>query len=55
MIVSRFAIANGLLLHYLDYGGEGKPWLVCVHGLNGNAHAVILIASVPTLLQKLLS
>jgi pimeloyl-ACP methyl ester carboxylesterase len=39
MITSRFFTANGLRLHYLDCGGEGKPALVCVHGLTGNAHA----------------
>lgn len=29
---------NGLNLHYLDHGTEGKPALVCIHGLTGNAH-----------------
>jgi esterase len=34
----KFVDANGLRLHYLDYGNDGAPWLVCVHGLTGNAH-----------------
>ncbi|MGH7815409.1 MAG: alpha/beta fold hydrolase [Candidatus Binataceae bacterium] len=34
----KFVTANGLRLHYLDHGGEGRPWLVCIHGLTGNAH-----------------
>ncbi|MGH7935252.1 MAG: alpha/beta fold hydrolase [Candidatus Binataceae bacterium] len=38
MAVSRFATVNGLKLHYLDHGGAGKPPLVCIHGLSGNAH-----------------
>ena len=35
---SRFFSANGLKLHYLDYGNPSKPPLVCIHGLSGNAH-----------------
>jgi pimeloyl-ACP methyl ester carboxylesterase len=35
---SRFISINGLTLHYLDFGGRGKPPLVCIHGLSGNAH-----------------
>jgi pimeloyl-ACP methyl ester carboxylesterase len=38
MSVSRFANANGLKLHYLDYGNGDAPALVCIHGLTGNAH-----------------
>jgi esterase len=34
----KFLTAGGLKLHYLDFGGEGKPVLVCIHGLTGNAH-----------------
>jgi len=30
--------ANGLRLHYVDYGNDGAPWVACVHGLTGNAH-----------------
>jgi esterase len=36
--LDRFQNAGGLQLHYLDFGGEGKPPLVCIHGLTGNAH-----------------
>jgi pimeloyl-ACP methyl ester carboxylesterase len=35
---SQFVRANGLKLHYLDFGGVAKPPLVCIHGLSGNAH-----------------
>jgi len=34
----KFQVAGGVKLHYLDFGGEGKPALVCIHGLTGNAH-----------------
>ncbi len=34
----KFVTANGLRLHYLDFGNDGAPWLVCIHGLTGNAH-----------------
>jgi len=34
---SQFVEVSGLRLHYLDYGGAGKP-LVCIHGLTRNAH-----------------
>lgn len=34
----KFQTAGGLKLHYLDFGGEGKPVLVCIHGMTGNAH-----------------
>ncbi len=29
---------NGLNIHYLDHGTAGKPALLCIHGLTGNAH-----------------
>ncbi|MBI4233625.1 MAG: alpha/beta hydrolase [Chloroflexi bacterium] len=35
----RFVRVNGLRLHYLDWGGRGKPVLVLLHGLTGHAHA----------------
>lgn len=35
---SKFITQNGLKLHFLDHGTEGKPPLVCIHGLTGNAH-----------------
>ena len=44
----KFVTANGLRLHYLDYGNEGAPWLVCIHGLTGNAHNFDALAPVLT-------
>lgn len=38
MAESRFATVNNLRLHYLDYGNQAAPPLVCIHGLTGNAH-----------------
>lgn len=38
MAQDKFVDANGLRLHYLDYGGDNLPWLVCIHGFTGNAH-----------------
>lgn len=35
----KFVMANGLRLHYLDWGTAGKPPLVLLHGLRGHAHA----------------
>ncbi len=35
---SVFYQANGLKLHYLDFGNAGAPALACIHGLSGNAH-----------------
>ncbi len=34
----KFHQAGGVRLHYLDFGGDSKPALVCIHGLTGNAH-----------------
>ena len=34
----RFVQVNGLRLHYRDFGSEGKPVLLLLHGLTGNAH-----------------
>lgn len=34
----KFQTAGGLRLHYLDFGGDSKPALICIHGLSGNAH-----------------
>jgi pimeloyl-ACP methyl ester carboxylesterase len=31
-----FVHANGLRLHYLDYGGSGRP-IICSHGVTGHA------------------
>ena len=36
---SKFLQVNGLRLHYLDWGNEAAPPLVCVHGFRGNAHS----------------
>lgn len=44
MSASKFINLNGLKLHYLDHGTEGKPPLVCIHGLTGNAHAFDALA-----------
>jgi pimeloyl-ACP methyl ester carboxylesterase len=44
MATSEFIDINGLKLHYIDYGSEGRPHLVLLHGLNGNAHAFDLVA-----------
>jgi esterase len=38
MASDKFVSANGLRLHYIDHGNDGAPWVVCVHGLTGNAH-----------------
>ena len=38
MASDKFVSANSLRLHYIDYGNDGAPWIVCVHGLTGNAH-----------------
>lgn len=32
----RFVEINGLRLHMLDYGGDGRP-IVCLHGVTGHA------------------
>ena len=34
---SGFVVANGVRLHYLDWGGEGEP-LVLIHGLGDSPH-----------------
>jgi len=39
MASSQFLTVNGLKLHYLDFGSEQKPALVCIHGLSGNSHS----------------
>jgi pimeloyl-ACP methyl ester carboxylesterase len=38
MSSSRFVDVGALKLHYLDFGSEQKPALICIHGLSGNAH-----------------
>jgi pimeloyl-ACP methyl ester carboxylesterase len=34
----KFVTVNGLRLHYLDFGGDSKPAITCIHGLTANAH-----------------
>ena len=34
----KFVTVNGVRLRYLDWGSEGKPPLVCLHGHTGQAH-----------------
>ena len=36
--VSRHVEANGIRLHYLDYGTQGLPPMLCLHGGAVNAH-----------------
>ena len=36
--VDKFIELNGLRFHYLDWGGNDKPWMVCLHGGSQNAH-----------------
>ncbi|MES2562648.1 MAG: alpha/beta hydrolase [Pseudomonadota bacterium] len=35
---ARFVQAGGVKLHYLDYGTQGKPIMLCVHGSAAHAH-----------------
>jgi esterase len=35
----RTATANGIKLHYLDWGNTGQPVMVLLHGLRGHAHS----------------
>jgi pimeloyl-ACP methyl ester carboxylesterase len=44
MAQDGFVKVGALKLHYLDYGGDRKPWLVCIHGLTGNAHSFDALA-----------
>lgn len=37
--VDRFFVVNGLRLHVLDWGGEGRTPLLLLHGFTGHAHA----------------
>ena len=34
----RYVDVDGLKLHYLDWGGDGKPKMLCLHGAAQNAH-----------------
>jgi len=35
----RDLVVNGLRLHLLDWGGDGRPPLLLLHGFTGHAHA----------------
>lgn len=35
---SRHVQAGGMRFHLLDYGGEGKPPMICLHGGGANGH-----------------
>ena len=35
----RMITANGLNIHYLDWGNEGQPVMVLLHGLRGHCHS----------------
>jgi pimeloyl-ACP methyl ester carboxylesterase len=37
--LDRHLIVNGLRLHLLDWGGDGRPPLLLLHGFTGHAHA----------------
>ncbi len=41
----RFFNANGLKLHFLEWGNADAPAIVCIHGLSGNAHNFDNLAS----------
>lgn len=41
----RFVTVNGLRLHYLDWGGAGKPPLLMLHGIARHAHTFDHIAA----------
>ena len=40
----RFVTVNGLRIHYLDWGSEGKPPLIMLHGIGRVAHTFDHIA-----------
>jgi esterase len=37
-VVDRFITVNGLKIHYLDWGNEGKPPFIMLHGISRTAH-----------------
>src|SRR4029077_20315780 len=45
--VDRFVTVNGLRFHALDWGGEGRPPLLLLHGFTGHAHAWDTLAIAP--------
>jgi len=36
---SKTALANGVRLHYLEWGTPDKPWMLLLHGLRGHARS----------------
>jgi len=42
---SRFVSAGGLKLRYLDYGTEGRPAMLCLHGGAAHAHWFDFVAA----------
>lgn len=36
---SKTVLANGIRLHYLEWGTPDKPWMLLLHGLRGHAHS----------------
>src|SRR5438552_1681540 len=37
--LGRYVLVNGLRLHALDWGGDGRTPLLLLHGFTGHAHA----------------
>ena len=37
--IDRIVNTNGIKLHYLDWGTEGKPVMLLLHGLRGHSHS----------------
>lgn len=37
--IDRYLLVNGLRLHLLDWGGDGRTPLLLLHGFTGHAHA----------------
>jgi pimeloyl-ACP methyl ester carboxylesterase len=35
----KFVTTNGIKIHYLDWGNEGKPVMVLLHGMRGHSHS----------------
>lgn len=53
--VSRVVQVNGLRLHYLDYGAEGRTPMLCIHGGAAHAHWFDFVASGFTADHRVLS
>jgi len=48
----RFVTVNGLRLHYLDWGAEGKQPFIMLHGIGRVAHSFDHIAEVQQQLSR---